>query len=175
MLIPTLAAQDLAKKAANTELQSFAAETGVVIIKGYTELGEVTGMGRVSVDCKEFTNGKNGKKSYGIAIQVKESGQLEREGTSYIDYEEISSLLAGIDYVSKVTSSVTKLKQFEATYATKDNFSITVFNGTNGQLSAAVSCGFAGRTSAYLSIQKLAELRRLIMTAKDQLETIKSS
>lgn len=172
IILPTLTAQELAKKSPRTDLESFGAETGAVIIKGYSEMGVVAGAGgSVSVDCRELTNAKSGKKSYGITIQVKEAGRLEREETSFIDYEEIAALLTGIDYVSKITGSVTKLKQFEATYVTKGDFSVTVFNNETGRLSVAIS---AGRASAYFGMEKLAELKRLITTAKGQLEAIKA-
>jgi hypothetical protein len=173
-LLSSAFAQDLAKKAPKTELESFAAETGAVIIKGYTEVGTVNGAGgAVGVDSREFTNANTGKKSYGITISVTESVRLERSDTSFIDYQEISALIAGIDYISKITGGVTKLKQFEATYATKGDFSITVFNNASGKLSVAVSSGYAGRVSVFLGIEKLPELRRLIVSAKSQLEAIK--
>ena len=85
-----------------TKLQAFDALAGAVIIKGYSKIGAVAGMGQVSIDAKEFTNASSGRSEYGITIQVKEAGRLEREDTSFIDYEEIDSLLAGIDYVKAI-------------------------------------------------------------------------
>lgn len=160
------------KEAPRTQLEAFAAETGAVIIKGYSEVGRVTGMGSVEVDCREFANASTGKKSFGIAIKVAEAGRLEREDSSFIDFEEISSLIAGIDYISKIQPTVTSLAKFEATYATKGDFSVTVFNTSNGKLSVAVSSGRFGRTSAYLSVEKLADLRALIVKAKEHLDVL---
>jgi hypothetical protein len=161
---------DQVKEAPRTQLEAFAAETGAVIIKGFSEVGKVAGMGGVEVDCREFTNASNGKKSFGIAIKVVESGRLERENSSFIDYDEISSLITGIDYISRIQPSVTNLTHFEATYTTKGDFAVTVFNNSSGKLSAAVSSGRFGRASAYLGMEKLVELRALIVKAKEKLD-----
>ena len=161
---------DQAKEKPRTQLEAFAAETGAVIIKGYSESGIITGMGSIEVDCREFKNASTGRKSYGIAIKVTESGRLERDDSSFIDYDEIPSLLTGIDYIGKIQPSVTSLKNFEATYSTKGDFAITVFNNPNGKLSAAVSSGRFGRASAFIAIEKLADLRTLIAAAKQKLD-----
>lgn len=156
-----------------TQIEAFAAETGAVIIKGYSDLGRVAGMGSVEVDCREFTNASSGKKSYGMVIKVAESGRLERDDSSFIDYDEIQSLIAGIDYISKIKPDVTKLENFEATYTTRGDFAVTVFNDSRGKLSIAVSSGRIGRVSAYLTIEQLAQLRALIVSAKAKIEEIK--
>lgn len=156
-----------------TQLESFAAETGAVIVKGYSTIGRLVGMGSIEVDAREFTNAQSRKKTYGMVIEVKESGRLERSDRSFIDYDEIPSLIAGIDYISKIKSDVTKLKNFEATYSTKGDFSITVFNDQAGKLSAAVTSGRIGRASAYFGIDQLSKLRELIVQAKEKIESIK--
>ena len=155
-----------------TQLEAFAAETGAVIIKGFSEMGKVAAMGSVEVDCREFTNASTGQKRYGIVIEIKEAGSLQRESSSFVDFEEIPSLIAGIDYISKIQPSVTTLTNFEATYTTKGDFAITVFNNARGVLSVAVSSGRFGRTTAYLPIGKVGELRTLIGRAKAKIEEI---
>jgi len=156
-----------------TKLQAFEALAGAVIIKGYTEIGSVAGMGLVSVDAKEFTNASNRRSEYGITIEVKETGRLQKEDTSFIDYEEIDSLIAGIDYVKKVNKDVTKLHGFEAVYRTKGDFSITVFSSSGGKIEAAISSGRFGRATAFLSLEKLDSLRALLLEAKRTLDSIK--
>ncbi len=156
-----------------TKLQAFDALAGAVIIKGYSKIGAVAGMGQVSIDAKEFTNASSGRSEYGITIQVKEAGRLEREDTSFIDYEEIDSLLAGIDYVKAIKRDVTKLSGFEAVYRTKGDFSVTVFGSNDGKIQAAVSSGRFGRTTAFLPLEKLDSLKALIVEAKKTLDGIK--
>jgi hypothetical protein len=177
----SLAAQDKPveeKGPPKTQLEAFAAETGVVIIKGYAAIGTIGGMtGGVSVDCKEFIHAKSETRHYGISIKCTAIGariDSVRESISFIDYDEIDSLIAGIDYIGKITASVTKLGGFEARYSTKGNFEITVFNNPkNGKLSVAVETGRISPVTVSFGIEKLPEFRTLVVRAKAKLDEIK--
>lgn len=172
LTLSAFGAEDSAKSQPSTELEAFAAQTGAVIIRGYSELGKVAGLGTVEVDCREFINAQSGEKSHGLAMKVVESGRYERNDSSFIDYDEIASLLSGIDYIAKIDASVTKLKNFEATYTTRGDFAVTVYNDSKGKLSVAVSSGRIGRATAYLNFEQLSQLRSLIMEAKTRIEAI---
>lgn len=154
-----------------TKLEAFQANTGFVVVRGYTTVGTIRGLGgNVSVDAREFRDAGNPTRSVtGISVSVKETARLERENTSFIDAEEIESLLKGIDYISKATKDITSLENFEAEYRTKGDFRIVVFNNSSGQLQLAISSGRIGKTSAYLKIEQLTELRNVIVAAKDKL------
>src|SRR5258705_9518272 len=116
-----------------TKLEAFSAKTGVVLIRGYSTVGSIHGMGSVSIDAREFRDASNTKlKVTGLSIEVKEAGRLERESISFVDYDEIDSLLQGIDYISKIDQNITPMKSFEAEYKTKGDFSITTFSSTRG-------------------------------------------
>ena len=55
--------------ALKTEIGLFESQTGVVIIKGFGQIGSVaTGGAVISVRCKESTSAATGHKDYGIAI-----------------------------------------------------------------------------------------------------------
>lgn len=174
-LITTLAgfgAEESSKSQPSTELEAFAAQTGAVIIRGYSELGKISALGTVEVDCREFINAQSGDKSHGLAMKVIESGRYEKSDSSFIDYEEISSLLSGIDYIAKIDTSVTQLKNFEATFTTRGDFAVTVYNNSKGKLGIAVSSGRIGKATAYLNFEQLSQLRTLIEEAKTRIEEI---
>lgn len=154
--------------APTTKIEAFQAKTGIVLVRGYTKVGEMRALGgQVSVDAREFRDAsKPDSRVTGVAISVKETGRLERENVSFIDSDEINSLIVGIDYISQVTKNVTKFENFEIEYRTKGDFKITVFNNSRGELSAAVSSGRIGRTSAYIELTNLSELRQYILKAK---------
>lgn len=156
-----------------TKLEAFEKQTGTVVIKGFSEIGSVSGLGAVSVDCMEFTDVSTGTRQMGIVIEVKGSGRLERSDRSFVDYDEIEPLLKGIDYISKVTPSSTKLSNFEAIYKTKGDFRVVTFSGGSRKIEAAVSSGYIGAVSAFISTAKLAELRTIISQAKQKLDEIK--
>jgi hypothetical protein len=160
------------KKAPATKLEAFQSRTGVVLIRGYSTVGSIHGFGGdVTVDAREFRDGSNpnSPRATGVSITVRETGRLERENTSYIDLDELDSLLKGIEYISKVKKDVTKLAQFEVDYRTKGDLCITVFNSERGDVSAVVSSGTIGRTRAFIKLADLEKLRELIATAKSML------
>lgn len=157
-----------------TKLEAFAARIGVVIIKGSSSMGSITGRlgASVSVESKEFLDAGTGRREFGIVIDVKKGGDVPSLRRSYIDYDEINSLVSGIDYLLKLQSSITKLDSFQASYQTKGAFKITTFSGGN-QMMAAISIGETTPVNVLLSLSKLDDLRTLIINAKNKLDAIK--
>ena len=160
------------QKTPATKLEAFQARTGVVLIRGFSIIGTISSrFGELTVDAREFRDGSNpnSPRTTGVSITVKESGQLERESTSYIDNDEVGSLIKGIEYITHITKDATKLDLFEADYPTKGDLRVTVFNNDKGEVSAAVSRGQIGRTTAYLKFSDLDKLRELILLAKSKI------
>ncbi len=173
----TLHAQNLKDQVPSpkTKLEEFSARTGAVIIRGFEEIGSAYGLYNTSitVEAKEFVNVSTGKREYGITIEVKkEDGRYDKESTSYIDYDEIESLIKGIDYIAKVDKSRTKFSNFQADYNTKGDFRISTFS-TAGKIMVAVSSGRIGSVSAYYNLSSLTEIRTLIKKAKDKIDALK--
>ncbi|MFD1143456.1 hypothetical protein ACFQ4C_20185 [Larkinella insperata] len=75
-----------------TKLETFSGQYGRVYIKAFSEIGTVSGSYETSVivEAREYTNAVDGKKEYGISIEVKKEDRVNRSNTSYIDYDEIS-------------------------------------------------------------------------------------
>ena len=92
---------------AKTKLEAFVAQDGVVVIRGFSKVGDIRGQfgSSLVVETKEFTNAGSGKREHGITVQVKEAGRLERDHTSFVDFDEIPSLLKGLEYIGKVDKS----------------------------------------------------------------------
>lgn len=153
-----------------TEIETFAGQSGRILIKGYTEIGKVTGLnGTVAVNALEFTDATTKVKVTGISFEVKESGRLSRENVSFIEMKEIDGLLKGIDYLSKVTKGVTVLDNFEAVFRTKGDFVINAFSNSEGKTDIAVQSGIIGKSTVFISLENLAALKELITTAKSKL------
>lgn len=167
---------DVSKPLPTTKLEAFSARTGIVLVKGYTSLGTVNGMGRVSIDVREFRDASNPKSAqYGVAFEVKEAGRLERENTSFIDEDEIDSLMRGLDYISKIDRSVTTFGNFEAHYKTKGDLSFVVFSGRAGEVSFALTSGRIGKTQAFLKLSDVEQIRLLLSEAKKTIASAKPS
>ena len=164
-------------KEPKTQLEAFEVQTGSVLIKGFGEVGSIGGMSSsIVVECREFTDASTARKVHGITIEVKEGGRVERRDTAFVDYDEIDSLLKGIDYISKLDKSVTTLPNFEAVYKTKGDLRIFTFSSSNsGKIQAAVQAARFGSGSAFISLDQLAKLRTLIADAKAKLDAIKKT
>lgn len=155
-----------------TKLEAFQARTGLVIIRGFEKVGTLKGQygTSVEVEAKEFADATTGKKEYGIAVEVK--GTNDREHTSYIDYDEIESLLRGIDYIARIDKSVTKLSNFQADYRTKGELEISTFNSGN-EVMFAVEGGDVYSATAFFQMSELPHLRNTIATAKQRLDAVR--
>jgi hypothetical protein len=162
--------------APKTKLEEFSAKTGVVIVRGFEEIGAVSGLYNTSikVEAKEFVNVSTGKKEYGITIEVKkEDGRYDKESTSYIDYDEISSLISGIDYIAKINKSATKFSSFQADYNTKGDFKISTFSAGE-EIMVAIESGRIGPVTAFYNISSLPEIRDVIEKAKTRIDSLKN-
>jgi hypothetical protein len=174
VFVTTAWTQDLQKSAPKTKLEAFTGATGAVLLKGYTEMGSVKGAGSANMTAMTFRNAATGKETSGIIIEIRGSGSSYANAPrSYIDYDEISGLLDGIDYITKTDSTVTKLKNFEAIYSTKGDLRITVFNNSAGKLSAAIQSGRYSSQNAFITLNQLKEFRALIVKAKHVIDVSK--
>jgi hypothetical protein len=163
------------KKEPKTQLEAFEANTGAVIIRSWTKVGIVHGdLGtKVTIEARELINAATGNKLHGIWIAVKGSDRSDREAGSYIDYDEIDSLIKGIDYISKIDRSVTKLDDFQADYSTRGDLRVSTFTSGIAAIKSAVLAGRIYTERAYLSLTGLTQLRTEIVAAKKQIDDVK--
>lgn len=161
-----------------TKLEAFQQQTGSVLIKGYTEIGNVVAIdpspASTSVHAMEFASATTKNKLTGIVIEINTMSRRGMNVTgserSFIDYDEIDDLLKGIDYISNAAKGVTKHDNFEVKYSTRGDFSATTFNSGNGEIKASID---VGRLSSHLPMDKFSEFRSFIVKAKAKIESTK--
>lgn len=106
-----------------TQIGSFEAQTGVIIIKGIGPVGSIpVGPAQLSVGYKQTKGVGADAKLYGLIIDV-EGEQFPRE-TALVDDDELDSLINAVDFLARVRSDVTPLGSFEASYTTKAGLSV---------------------------------------------------
>lgn len=156
-----------------TKLEALDTQVGAVIIKNYTFIGSVSGLGGVTmVTSYEFVDAQTGRKDYGIGVEIRESTRGERGAGTYVDYDEIDALLRAVDYISKIDKSAT-LENFEAQYRTRGALTVATFIRPNGTLQAEVAIGLFRRAVITISLGKLADFRKMIADAKATIDKIK--
>jgi hypothetical protein len=151
-------------------------ETGVVIVKGFTRVGSMTGSrGSAYITAWEATDARTGRRQLGVGVDIGDATASNRpdiEERAYIDYDELAPLLQGIDYIMKLNDKVTKLARYEAQYQTRGGLVLVTFNTPDGPRTAISTWG--GRRPRFvLRPTGLAEFRNLLESAKDALDAVR--
>lgn len=175
----TAFAQTPAAAAANadnknkTELELFQEKYGSVIVKGFSDLTPIVGTsGSFQFTLMEFRNPSSASKVKGLVAEVDPAERYSSSVRSFIEYGEIDSLIKGITYISKIDKTVTTLQNFEARYATKGEFTITVFNSSAGETRVALTVGRIGAKSIFVEQAALATLVTQLQQAKASLDAL---
>ena len=118
-----------------TRLEAFAAQRGVVITKGYTDIGILMGddSSSVTVTAVRLTDGTS--HASGVAVQIAQ--HLEGQSikiTAYVDENEIDSLISACESLSRLQDGVTGLEQFEARYQTLGAMELVSANLNGGRV-----------------------------------------
>jgi hypothetical protein len=152
-----------------TKLQRFSAKTGAVIIKGFQETGTLRGQLQTTIiaEAREITDASDGSRTDGITLEVKSAGAYDKSSVSYIDFDEIESLIQGIDYIAKIDTTATRLASVQADYTTRGDLRVSSFSEQDRKMSLAVHSGSIGGTTAYLSLAQATDLKALIGKARD--------
>lgn len=156
-----------------TKLEAFQARSGSVIITGFEQTGDMkcalTG-GSLSVEARELTDAATGRSEYGLAVMVDKYN--ERTTRSYVDADEVESLLKGLDYVVKADKSVTPLANFQADYRTRGDLMVSSFNNKD-RIMLAVQTEAPYGSTCYLGMDQAAALRSAVVAARDRIKAIR--
>jgi hypothetical protein len=109
-----------------TELETFEAQTGKVIVKGAGQIGSLAvDPLNIMVTSKESVDATSGRRQYGMAVEVVANDQ--RVWKKVVDYDEMDSLLNGLNYLAKIDYKVTSQPTFVASYVTRSGFRVGAF------------------------------------------------
>ena len=158
--------------ALKTEIGLFESQTGVVIIKGFGQVGSVaTGDAVISVRCKETTSAATDHKDYGIAVVIEANQSREH---AIVDYDELAPLLNGMDYLGKMTYSATSLPAFEAAFTTKSGLQL-IAHGDKQQGGIRMFLQYDDGPRFPLASDQWIQLSNLINQAKITLDSLRTS
>jgi hypothetical protein len=156
-----------------TRLEAFETNTDTVVVKATAPIGSVSGhSGTVAVRCREITDAGTGRRESGIIVDIAFGAQIE--SSLLIDYDELDSLLDGLEYLSKVDWTVTSLPSFDAVYTTKGGFRTAAFGSRRtGNIEFAVRSARIPPHPLLLSRDQLGQLRSLVDQAKAKLKALR--
>jgi hypothetical protein len=158
-----------------TKLEAFETNTDTVIIRASAPIGTVSAhSGGVAVRCREITDAGTGHRERGIVMDIAFDAQLE--GTALIDYDELDSLLDGLEYLGKLDWSVTSLPDFSAGYTTKGGFRAEARGSRRtGSIEFAMRNTRVNAPRLSMSRDQLGQLRSLIEQAKTKLDSLRQA
>jgi len=157
-----------------TEFQCFMQQTNTVLVRGFTTTGSISfGNTTVSINAQEGNDISHDLKKYAVTIVLAEAEQEGRHGVPFVvDYDELDSLTGAIDYLSKITSGVSQLSGFEASYVTKSGFRVLAHSERRqGITNTYIQFNDNPRIAA--SSEQLSQLHNLIIQAKATIDGIK--
>jgi hypothetical protein len=156
-----------------TRLESFATNTGTVVIRGSADVGVVlANEGTIALKCREASEAGTGRKEVGISVDLNHSQQPKE--TRYIDYDELEPVINALAYLNKVDWSITSLNSFDAAITTRSGFRASAFSSKRSSaIEFAVRTAATGNPPILLSRDQLAEFRGLLEQAKTRLDSIR--
>jgi len=166
-----LAARAQDTNALKTEIGLFESQTGVVIVKGFGQIGSVsTSAATISVRCKESTSAATGRKDYGIAIEIAAN---QGRTLAIVDYDELDGLLYSMDYLGKLNFGVTSLPGFDATFTTKSGLELIAY-GNKQQGGIRTYLQYDDSPRIPLASDQWTQLVNLINQAKATLDSLRT-
>ncbi len=156
-----------------TQLEALESRTHVMIVKGSAEIGVIScSAGGVLVAAKESTDASTGQRALGVSVVVR--GREGKQDTSYVDYDELDSMIKALGQMNTPPWSDTAMPQIEANYITKDGLRVVSANArNNAAMEALVQSTHACQATASLTIPQLITFRSLIEQAKGKLDGIR--
>lgn len=152
LLLPVIAS---AQDTPATQLESFLAKKGSLLIKDSYNLGELPcSFGtKLSIDALVIQiPGNESLKTKGLRVEIKETGKYAKSHASFLDIEEIESLSAAILYMTKLMNDWkgTNREYTEVIFSTKGDFQIGFFQSGTEQ-TAFSSSGNVGKVTCFFN------------------------
>ncbi len=158
-----------------TTIERFAARESVVLLHGSHTAGSIrVAGGRLAVESREVVEPASGRKVYGVAVELTETGSPDRTVRAYVDDDELPSLLKALEALSRISPSATRLDRVRAEYRTRGGLQASVFAGGPG-IRVTISGGTeaTGQVRITLSPQEFDQFRGLVADAKGKLDAIR--
>jgi hypothetical protein len=158
-----------------TRLEAFETNVDTVIIKATAPIGSVPAQGGdVIIRCREINDAGSGRRESGIIVDLTFAAVLG--DTMLIDYDELGSLLDGLEYLGTLDWSITPLPSFDAVYTTKGGFRAAAFGSRRtGNIEFAVRSVRVRTPPLVLSRDQLGQVRSLVQQGKAKLDSLRKA
>lgn len=159
-----------------TSLEVFEAQVNTMIVKGSAQVGTVASKtGIVSVWCKESHDITSNQKAYGVAIGVRVTDG--DEDVTILDYDELESFLASIDFLIKINVQVTPMPGFVASYTSKAGMKLSAFTSNKhaGAIPVALQSNHLFKSRVLFEPDQLERFKIAVQEAKAKLDSLREA
>jgi hypothetical protein len=162
-----------------TRLQAMAEQKGVMVLCGYTDVGQIQREDGsfVRVTAAQFTNSTTTVTEYGLLVFVHEVGSTSvRETRSFIDADELDGLLGSLDSLSKLDHTATPMNNFDAKIRTRGDLEIANIDDAGAReiafqgVEIVASTGIENWAATRFPLARVAEFEQYLNTAKQILD-----
>jgi hypothetical protein len=164
-----------------TRLEALAAQKGVVVVRGFTDIGTLVtdDTSSVLISAVQFTDGDS--KEHGIAVHVSQPVEGRTIQTvAYVDEEEIDALIAAVNAMSNLQEGASPLQQFDARYQTQGALELVSTNVGGGRMILVRAMELRpgpdapAVAQAQFFVSRLPEIAQRLTTAKELLAKVKA-
>ena len=165
-----------------TKLEEIQRRVGHLLVRGYTDVAGLRGDDgtAVRVLIVELTDATANQKALGLAIEVRPPTRSERTVLSFVDEDEIDSLMNGLDAMAKIDHGTTSLMNYEARFRTRGMLELANVDN-NGSRFITVTATQVLPANAQLiwatatfPLARARELQQQLATAKESLGRLKT-
>jgi len=162
VVLVMIASPVMAEQEPATQLERFMGERGRIVVKEFYDVGRFLGPAGIKMMVRGLVIYQpGGIRLYGLRIGVK--SLLEEEGSCFLDFKEVASLLEALDYIiglSKKWASVEK-EYTEVIFSTEGGFEIGFYQEGLKQ-KAFCEVGRVGSISIPLEMKDLETIKLLV-------------
>jgi|SRR5215510_4629887 len=156
-----------------TKLEDFETKYETMVFKGFTRIQPLDFHG-VLIDAVEMREVGGTSRVSGLTVTlVSGNNQQQRDSRSFVDYEEIDTLVNVIDTLARANETMTRMVGFEGRYRTKGDLELRVFRQTRSGTAVTLSSGVCEQVLVTLSLDDLARVKAMILEAKGRLDESK--
>lgn len=163
-----------------TRLEGLAAQKGVLIIKGYSDIGEVQSDdgSRLRVMAVTFTDAKQNREQ-GLVMSIEQRDQTPV--VAYVDADEFDGLSEALDQLTKIENTSSTMNNAEGIFRTRGDLEFTNHssNGAGRMVTVrgtqiVLPSGQVMQAQASFRPARLSEIRQQVALAKESLDHARS-
>ena len=142
-------------------------ETTDVVVRCYTSVGTVQGLGKIEVEARESVIPDRRHTAYFVKFLLESSDEYPRQSFALVHYDHLDKLIESLERLTSITIKTDRFSFTEVEYDV-DGLSIVVFNTAQGQVLFAVGSG--GVQVHFRAMSQLSDLKNLVVRAKAHLD-----